>query len=139
MLDYNGTLAIDGRLIPGVKARLNRLAASAALHVITADTFGKARASLRGVHCTLEILKRGGEDRSKAALVRRLGARRVACIGNGRNDRLMLQGAALGIVVVQREGGAAEALQAADIIVHDVRDALELLLEPRRLIATLRS
>jgi soluble P-type ATPase len=139
VLDYNGTLAIDGRLIPGVKARLNRLAASAALHVITADTFGKARASLRGVHCTLEILKRGGEDRSKAALVRRLGARRVACIGNGRNDRLMLQGAALGIVVVQREGGAAEALQAADIIVHDVRDALELLLEPRRLIATLRS
>jgi len=37
-----------------------------------------------------------------------------------------------------REGAALEAVQAADIVVHDVRDALDLLLEPRRLIATLR-
>ena len=139
MLDYNGTLAIDGRLIAGVKARLNRLAGSVAVHVITADTFGKARESLRGVHCTLEILKRGGEDRAKAALVRRLAARRVACIGNGRNDRLMLRTAALGIGTVQREGAALEAVQASDIVVHDVRDALDLLLKPRRLLATLRS
>ena len=139
MLDYNGTLAIDGRLIAGVKPRLSRLAALVAVHVITADTFGKARESLGGVHCTLEILKRGGEDRAKAALVRRLGARRVACIGNGRNDRLMLRSAALGIGTVQREGAALVAVQAADIVVRDVRDALDLLLEPRRLIATLRS
>lgn len=139
VLDYNGTLAVDGRLMPGVKVRLNRLAGSLAVHVITADTFGKARGSLRGVHCSLEILERGGEDRAKAALVRRLGARRVACIGNGRNDRLMLRAAALGIATIQREGAAVEALRAADIVVHDVRDALELLLAPRRLVATLRS
>lgn len=139
MLDFNGTLAIDGRLIAGVKARLNRLAASVAVHVITADTYGKARASLRGVRCTLEILKRGGEDDAKAALVRRLGSRTVACIGNGRNDRLMLRRAALGIATLQREGAAVEAVQAADTVVHDVRDALDLLLTSRRLLATLRS
>jgi len=125
VLDYNGTLAIDGRLIAGVKLRLSRLAASLGVHVITADTFGKARGSLRGVECTLQILKRGGEDR-------------VVCIGNGRNDRLMLRIAALGIATVQREGAAVEAVQAADIVVHDVRDALDLLLVPRRLLATLR-
>jgi P-type E1-E2 ATPase len=139
VLDYNGTLAVDGRLIPDVKLRLNRLAASLAVHVITADTFGSARGALRGVDCTLEVLKHGGEARAKAALVRRLGARRVACIGNGRNDRLMLRAAALGIATVQREGAAVEAVQAADIVVHDVRDALDLLLKPRRLLATLRS
>ena len=139
MLDYNGTLAVDGRLIAGVKARLNRLAASVMVHVITADTYGKARASLHGVHCSLEILKRGGEDRAKAALVRGLGSRTVACIGNGRNDRLMLRTAALGIATLQREGAAVAALQAADIVVHDVRDALDLLLKSRRLLATLRS
>ena len=139
MLDFNGTLAIDGRLIAGVKTRLNRLAPAMAVHVITADTYGKARASLRGVHCALEILKRGGEDRAKAALVRRLGARTVACVGNGRNDRLMLRQAALGIATMQREGAAVEAVQAADIVVHDVRDALDLLHKSRRLLATLRS
>jgi soluble P-type ATPase len=139
VLDYNGTLAVDGRLIPGVKARLNRLAASLAVHVITADTFGRAAGSLRGVACSLEILKQGGEDRAKAAFVRRLGAPRVVCIGNGRNDRLMLRTAALGIVTVQREGAALETVQGADILVHDMRDALDLLLEPRRLVATLRS
>ena len=138
MLDFNGTLAIDGQLIAGAKARLNRLAASVAVHVITADTFGKARASLRGVECSLQILGHGGEDRAKLALVRRLGARRVACIGNGRNDRLMLRAAALGIATIQREGAALDALRAADLAVRDVRDALDLLLEPRRLVATLR-
>jgi soluble P-type ATPase len=139
VLDFNGTLAIDGRLLAGVTARLATLGRSLRIHVLTADTFGKARASLRGVDCALEILRRAGEDRAKARYVRRLGERAVACIGNGRNDRLMLRAAALGIATVQREGAAAETLAAADIVVHDVRDALDLLLEPRRLVATLRS
>jgi soluble P-type ATPase len=139
VLDFNGTLAVDGRLLSGVKPRLAQLARSLGIHIVTADTFGKARASLRGVDCALEILKGGGEDRAKARYVRRLGTRAVACIGNGRNDRLMLRAAALGIATVQREGAALEALQAADVVVHDVCDALDLLLAPRRLVATLRS
>ena len=139
MLDFNGTLAIDGRLLTGVKTRLAKFAGSLRIHVVTTDTFGRARASLRGVDCTLEILRPGGEDRAKARYVRRLRRRAVACIGNGRNDRLMLRAAALGIATVQREGAAAETLDAADIVVHDVRDALDLLLAPRRLVATLRS
>jgi hypothetical protein len=48
VLDYNGTLAVDGRPLPGVKTRLKRLARSLRIHVITADTFGKARSSLSG-------------------------------------------------------------------------------------------
>ncbi|HYL23360.1 MAG TPA: hypothetical protein VEV21_03105 [Burkholderiales bacterium] len=139
VLDFNGTLAIDGKVLPGVKARLARLARSTRLHIITADTFGKARRSLAGVECELTILGPGSEDRAKAAYVRRLGAGRVVCIGNGRNDRLMLRTAALGIAAVQREGAAVEAMRGADIVVHDVRDALDLLLQPRRLVATLRS
>lgn len=138
MLDYNGTLAIEGRLIAGVKARLARIATLLRVHVLTADTFGKARRALRGVDCTLTILRAGGEDRAKAAYVRRLGAKRVACIGNGRNDRLMLRAAALGIATVQAEGAAAGSVAASAIVVTDIRHALDLLLKPRRLIATLR-
>jgi soluble P-type ATPase len=126
-------------LIPGVKARLAKLGRLLRIHVVTADTFGKARASMRGVDCTLKILTPGGEDRAKAHYVRRLGASTVACVGNGRNDRLMLRAAALGIATIQREGAARESVEAADIVVRDVRDALDLLLVSRRALATLRS
>ena len=40
--DYNGTLAHDGRLLPGVAAALAALAADLRVHVVTADTHGGA-------------------------------------------------------------------------------------------------
>jgi soluble P-type ATPase len=139
VLDYNGTLALDGRPLRGVRSRLKRLARSIRIHVVTADTFGKAGAGLAGLHCKLEVLKGGNEDRAKAAYIRRLGPGRVACIGNGRNDRLMLRIARLGIAVAQREGASSEALTAADLFVPSVIDALDLFLKPGRLLASLRS
>jgi soluble P-type ATPase len=138
VLDFNGTLAVNGKLLPGVNSRLLRLAARVRIHVVTADTYGKAQAALRGVPCKLTILVGGSEDRAKAAYVRRLGALRSVCIGNGRNDRLMLRQAALGIAVIHAEGAALASIVESDIVVNDVRDALDLLLEPARVIATLR-
>lgn len=139
VLDYNGTLALDGSPLPGVSTRLRRLARRLHLHVVTADTFGKARTGLAGMDCRLEIVKTGGEDRAKAVYVRRLGASRVACIGNGRNDRRMLRVAALGIAVLQAEGASIEALAAADLLVPSVLHALDLFLWPQRLTASLRA
>lgn len=138
VLDYNGTIAVDGVLLPGMKRRIAALAAELRVHVLTADTFGGARAQLRDIECDFVLLGRRAQARAKADYVRRLGAAGVACIGNGRNDRLMLRTAALGIAVVQAEGAAAESARAADIVVRDARDALELLLKPLRLVATLR-
>lgn len=60
------------------------------------------------------------------------------CIGNGRNDHLMLRPAALAIAVVQQEGAWTDTLASAQVIVREIRDALDLLLYPQRLIATLR-
>jgi len=139
VLDYNGTMALDGRLLRGVEMRLERLARSLRMHVVTADTFGRARTELARVKCKLEILRPGREDRAKARYVRGLGASRVACIGNGRNDRLMLSAARLGVAVVQAEGAAAETLAVADLVVYSINDALDLFLQPRRLIASLRA
>ena len=139
VLDFNGTLAIDGRTLPGVKKRLRYLSRRLDLHVLTADTFGTVRAALAGVPCKLTILPRARQDRAKLACVRRLGARATVCIGNGRNDRLMLRAAALGIAVLQSEGTAPEALAAADLVVPDILDALDALDHPLRLVATLRS
>jgi hypothetical protein len=44
VFDYNGTLACDDLLV-GVKSRLNELAKDVHVQVVTADTFGKARAA----------------------------------------------------------------------------------------------
>jgi hypothetical protein len=50
----------------------------------------------------------------------------------------MLERAALGIAVLGPEGLALSCLQAADVVVPDILAALDLLLFPRRLVATLR-
>lgn len=139
VLDYNGTLALDGRLLPGVRPRLKALARSLEVHVVTADTFGSVRRVLRGAPCRIVLLGERTQDRAKRAYVVRLGAARAACIGNGRNDRLMLRAARLGIAVVQDEGAAGETVRAADIVASSIVHALDLLLRPLRLTATLRA
>jgi soluble P-type ATPase len=139
VLDYNGTLAVDGRLLFGVRERLERLASQLTIHVITADTFGRAADYLAGIPCQLDILPPGRQDEAKRDFVRELGVENCVCVGNGRNDRLMLQEAALGIAVLQDEGAAAATLMAADVVAADIQSALELLMQPLRLIATLRS
>lgn len=139
VVDYNGTVAQDGTLLPGVAEMIRALAASLRVHVITADTFGLARAQLAGLPQALTVIPAEGQAEAKLAYVSKLGTASVVAIGNGRNDWKMLSAVALGVAVVQREGAAAEALASADVISTNVVDALELLNNPKRLIATLRS
>jgi len=139
VLDYNGTLACDGRIFAGVKELLNVLAEQAEVHVLTADTFGEAQSELEGAPCRLSVLPADNQDAAKAEYVKRLGADGTACVGNGRNDQLMLEAAALGIAVIQEEGAAADAVLSADVVCKDIVSALELLRNSLRLVATLRS
>jgi P-type E1-E2 ATPase len=139
VLDYNGTLAIDGILIPGVREVLGALAQQIEIHVVTADTFGCARSELSGLPVKLSILPLESQAEAKLAYVQKLGVDHVCAIGNGRNDHRMLAAAAVGIALVQREGGAGEALANATVVSTDILDALDLLRRPARLIATLRS
>jgi soluble P-type ATPase len=71
--------------------------------------------------------------------VQALGCERTVCIGNGHNDRLILATAALGIAVVESEGTAQGSLAAANIVCRSILDALDLLVYPMRIVATLRS
>jgi P-type E1-E2 ATPase len=139
VMDYNGTLACNGILLEGVTDRLIVLARQLAVYILTADTFGTANAVLAGLPCTAHILPQVGQNHAKMAFVTQLGRGETVCIGNGRNDRLMLQAAALGIAVIGPEGAAADAVQSADIIAPSIQVALDLLLHPLRLVATLRS
>lgn len=136
--DFNGTLARDGVLIAGVRERLVALASLATVHVVTADTFGSARASLSGLDVRVIVLPPGGQAAAKADYARRCGAERTAAIGNGNNDRELLRVAALSIAVLGEEGTAAAAVDAAQVVTRDILIALDLLLHPQRLVATLR-
>jgi soluble P-type ATPase len=136
--DFNGTIAETGHLVAGVGERLRALSEQLHITVLTADTFGQARTEMQDLPVEVVILAGGGEDAAKAALVIQLGSSRTVALGNGHNDHLMLGEAALGLVVMQREGTASTAFEAMDVLFRDVRDALDALLDPRRLVATLR-
>lgn len=138
VLDYNGTLAEDGQLLAGVATRISTLADQLAVHVVTADTFGSAAQQLTHLPVTLHILPAVEQDVAKQHYVQALGAAHCVAIGNGRNDALMLAEAGLGVVVIQAEGAARTTVESADVICTSLLDALDLLLIPKRLIATLR-
>jgi len=136
--DFTGTLSRDGALLPGVADLIARAARVLEIHVLTFDTFGTALRELRGVPCAVSVLAGAKGAEQKRDFVVDLGPDRVIAIGNGANDRLMLDTARLGITVIEAEGGSSEAIAAADIVARDIVSALELLLNPKRLIATLR-
>jgi soluble P-type ATPase len=136
--DFTGTLSVDGELLPGVEDRLNRISDFMEVQILTADTFGKAREALDKVNCSLTILIGADHDLQKEAYVKNLGPEKVVALGNGNNDRRMLAAARVGIAVAEAEGCAVEAIVAANILVRSASDGLDLLLNPKRLKATLR-
>jgi soluble P-type ATPase len=142
LCDYTGTLAFRGKLVRGVKDRLRRLAQLVDIHVVTADTFGTAQKELKGLPLICMRLNGEKEDVQKARYTEKLNPRYVASFGNGNNDRLLLkvvkEAGGLAIAVENGEGCALEAILNANIHVFGAVNALDLLLEPTRLRATLR-
>ena len=136
--DFTGTLSCDGILLQGVAEKIREISGHLAVHILTADTCGTAISEMEGLPCTTHIVSGSGIYLRKEKFVRDLGAEQVVAIGNGCNDRRMLKAARLGIAVSGAEGCSTDALMAADIHVHDVIDALDLLLKPKRCKATLR-
>lgn len=139
VLDFNGTLALDGKMLPGIASRMAALANVLDLHVVTGNTHGDAQDQLRDCATKVVCLAVTGQAQAKRDYVLGLGESGVVAIGNGRNDALMLEHAALGIAILGTEGLATNALAAADVVVHHAEDGLDLLLAPKRLIATLRA
>jgi P-type E1-E2 ATPase len=138
VLDFNGTLAIDGHLIGGVSTLLDKLSEHLSIHVITADTFGTVKDTFANTNINIKIIGGKEQSKQKADFVTSLNPQSVVAIGNGANDAQMLKLAALGIVVIQAEGASILPLVNADIACVSIIDALQLLLNPRRITATLR-
>ncbi|MHB8621547.1 MAG: HAD family hydrolase [Chloroflexota bacterium] len=139
VFDVNGTLAVDGQGAPEIGARLAALSAHAEVHLLSSLSHGNQEELERSLGFAIHRVQPGNEAEQKADYIRQLGAERCVAVGNGRNDVLMLKEAALAIVVLNPEGVAASALGAADIVVPSPLEAVDLLLNPRRILATLRS
>ncbi len=139
VMDYNGTLAIDGKLINNIEEKLNELAKVVDIHIVTADTFHEALGKLGKIKCKVKILQGEDQNVQKSEYISGLGNKNVMAIGNGMNDTLMLKNAALGIAVIQQEGASMQALQSADIVCHSIYDALDLFENSLRMVATLRN
>lgn len=135
VFDVNGTLAVDGTPIPGVADRLQVLAEHLSLHALTAGTHGNIVELERTLGFPLRLIATGEE---KLHYVERLGPAGVIAFGNGRNDVAMLRVAVIGVAILAGEGVAIEALQAADVLAPGPVEAIDLVLKPKRLIATLR-
>ena len=59
VLDYNGTIAVDGQIPPEVREALVRLSKDFQIHVLTADTHGTARAMCQGLPLTIQTFPAG--------------------------------------------------------------------------------
>ena len=138
VLDYNGTVAEDGHLIPGVAERLAELKELVEVHVLTADTYGTVRAQCDPIGIHVETFPRAGAAECKLEIVEKLGAN-VMRVGNGFNDVLMFGPAALSVAVIEKEGTFAGLIAHADVLTTSILDALDLLVRTDRLRATLRS
>lgn len=138
VLDYNGTIAVDGEIPDAVKERLAKLSEELEIYVLTADTHGTARQMCEGLPLKIRTFPANGALEEKLAVVEELGADQCAVIGNGRNDKLMCRASALAIAVMEREGMCGRLLGEADVCTKSIEDALDLLIHKKRLIATLR-
>jgi P-type E1-E2 ATPase len=138
VFDYNGTLALDGKISEQVRHDIIEMNQNLNLHVVTADTYGRAKSELRDLPVQVHLLEPGKEAEQKLQYVRSLQSKSVVAVGNGNNDRQMLKEARLGIMLLGAEGGATAALRSADMIVENIGEVFGLLQNPLRLKATLR-
>jgi len=139
VLDFNGTLAIDVLFIEGVIGQLVHISVTLHAHVRTADTFSSVQNEIRGLPITIIIPETTEQNKQKSDSVKNSGSESIIAIGNGKNDVLMLKEAFLSIGIIQAEGAFFQVLSNNQFLCSSVIDALSLLNNPKRLVATLRN
>ena len=140
VLDYNGTIAVDGALIEGVQERIEALSSLVDLYVLTADTYGTVRTQCEPLGVAVRTFPHAGAAVCKEEIVSELiHNKKVCAVGNGFNDIPMMDRADFAIAVLDAEGMCAQVPAHADVLVRSAPEALDLLLKPDRLCATLRN
>lgn len=138
VLDMNGTLTVDGLLPEGVSQRIEKLKNEMDIYLLTADTFGTGAKVAQELGIKMFTVSSDNGTKDKADFVSSFELSEVVAVGNGNNDVEMFKLARLSIVIIGKEGCSIATLTNADIAVTHINHALDLLINPLRLIATLR-
>jgi soluble P-type ATPase len=136
-VDFEGTLAADGRVHPKAKEKINLLSKRTRICLFAKGDRGTCEKSLRKIRAEIVYLAEGTASMQKIDRLRAAGPKRTIVIGNGLDDVQALEEAGLGICVIGKEGASGEAMKQADLVVLNVMDALDFLLKPLRQKATL--
>ena len=137
LIDYEGTLASDGRIHPKAKDKINLLAKRIKVFIFTKGEKAAVEERLRKVNAEIVCLAGSESSRQKLDLLRQLGPDKTMAIGNSQDDAAMIEEAGLGICMIGKEAAAGESLRRADLVVTNILDALDFLLKPLRQKATL--
>ena len=137
LIDFEGTLAMDGRVHPKAKDKVNLLSKRATIYILTKSNREKVEETLKKMKVEILYLTEGDSSQQKLNVLQRLGSHQTAVIGNGLDDVRIMEQAGLGMCVIGKEGSSAEAMAKADLVVTHVLDALDFLLKPLRQRATL--
>lgn len=139
LLDYNGTIACDGKVIPSVKEKIESInKMGVKVHLVTADTHGTVRNECANMPVQIQIFDNSNAAKNKKDIVKKLEADKCVCIGNGFNDGQMFEACSISIIVIGTEGCSAKSLLKADIVCKNIEDALDLILIHNRMVPTLR-
>ncbi len=139
VLDYNGTIAVDGKILEGVKELLLEVEKHVNLYILTADTYGTVAKECSDINGEVLTFPKENAGESKKHIVKKLGGEKTLCVGNGFNDIPMFKEAILSIAVIEGEGASGKLLTYSDIVVRTIIEALEIILNENKIKATLRN
>ena len=138
VLDLNGTMTESGDFIPGVLDALEALRADGfKIYILSGDTRGNLGQTFEDAPGIEAVVTKNAQE--KRAFVESIGPEQTVCVGNGNIDIEMFKVAKLYICTVQAEGATTKAMLQADVVVTHIGHAMEILLDPDKLIATLRA
>jgi P-type E1-E2 ATPase len=137
LIDFEGTLALDRRVHPKTKDKINLLSKRTKIYILTTGEKENVDETLNKVKAEIIYLTEGKSSQQKLDLVRQVGEERTVVIGNGIDDALMIEEAGFGICVLSKEGISLETMKKADVLFTNILEALDFLLKPLRQKATL--
>lgn len=138
VLDLNGTVTESGDFIAGVLEDLQALRAGGfKIYILSGDTRGNLGQAFEHAPGIEAVVAKTAQE--KKTFVESIGPDHTVCVGNGNIDVEMFKVAKLSICTVQAEGATTRAMLQADIVVTHIKHAIGVLLDPDKLIATLRA